>query len=342
VVEDRETDFDFVRMLLSRSPIHHYELDRASNYEEGLEAASRCGYDIGIFDFNLGGLTGVDLLQELGARGVRLPVILLTGDDDPSVDRAASESGAADFLCKSTVDAARLERSVRYALKHAEVLAELRIASRLLVNISEEEKRRIGGELHDGLGQHLTGVACLAAALRDQLRSESSAHADRANQIAGLVNSAIEIARMCARGLCPVKMEQSGLQAALEDLAHHVRQVHRIDCRFENDGLPIEPDPESALHLYRIAQEAVTNATRHGGAGIVLIRLDAGGQFPSLTVADNGCGFDPDAPREGAGIGLRLMQQRAAMLGGSFEIQTLSERGIRIRCHFPRGRPDEG
>ncbi|MGH7995837.1 MAG: ATP-binding protein [Opitutaceae bacterium] len=336
MVEDKEDDFSFVRLLLSKRTLRHYELEWAPTYEAGRAALVSGRHDVGLFDHNLGLKTGVALLREASALGIAMPIILLTGADSLEVDQEAAEWGAADYLAKAQLDTVHLERSIRYALRHARTLAERRVLEKELLTISDEEKRRIGADLHDGLGQYLTGIACLVTALRDRLKAEGSGEVEKATHIAGLVNASLERTRLLARGLCPVQVEQSGLYAALQDLAFQAERLHGVHCRFRNGGLHLAFEPDDALHVYRIAQEAVHNAIRHGGADRIVVRLETA-EAPRLVVEDNGCGFDPLQQAHHRGLGLHLMRQRASLLGGAFEIGPVADgTGTRVECTLPK------
>jgi len=328
----------YVRILLSKRTIHRYELHWAPTYEAGLEALRRQAYDVALVDYRLGGYTGVEWLREAAASGHRLPIILLTGADSLEIDQEAAASGAADYLCKVKLDPVHLERSIRYSLRHAEELAARRQLEKQLLSISDEQQRRIGADLHDELGQHLTGIACLSAALRDQLKAKHPESAEKAHQIAGMINGTIELTRMLARGLCPVQIEQGGLHAALEDLAFRVQRMHGVTCEFKNGGAPPAVEPAVALHLYRIAQEAVNNAVRHGSADRIVVKLDVSGTPSRLIVEDNGRGFDPGAKRAQPGLGLHLMEQRADIIGGTFTVTPRSS-GVRVECTFSNPTP---
>lgn len=333
VVEDKEDDFAFVRLLLSKRTLQHYELEWASTFEQGRAAIARGDHDVALFDHNLGPETGVRLLREAVEAGITTPIILLTGADSLQIDQEAAASGAADYLSKANLDTIHLERSIRYALRHAATLAERRRLEKQLLSISDEEKRRIGADLHDGLGQYLTGIACLTTALRDRL-APGSAEADQAHHIAGLVNEALDRTRMLARGLCPVKVEQSGLYAALQDLAYQAQQLHGVKCQFRNGGPHLRFEPDTALQLYRIAQEAIHNAVRHGAADEIAVRLTVDGPSSRLTIEDNGKGFEPAPGGHREGLGLHLMRHRSSLIGGTFHIQRRRPTGMVIECTF--------
>lgn len=214
-------------------------------------------------------------------------------------------------------------------------MTERRWLERKLLEISDVEQQRIGADLHDGLGQHLTGIACMAAALKDRLKVIAPPESKQADEIAKLVNEATAQSRALARGLCPVQLDQTGLQSALEDLTYQVQIRHRVQCRFEvNGSLPVY-DHDTAIHLYRITQEAINNAVRHGGAQRVCVRLESNNGTNRLMVEDDGAGFDPRERPSAPGVGLRLMNYRASVIGGTFSISSEPGQGARAECTFP-------
>src|SRR5688572_19477332 len=145
-------------------------------------------------------------------------------------------------------------------------LTERKRMERELLEISDREQRRIGQDLHDGLGQVLAGVGFMISALQQRLGTREAAEADDAKQISELVTQAIAHARGMARGLHPVRATETGLMTALEDLCNHVKQVYRIDCDYRCDEPVLMSDAAAATHVYRIAQEAANNAIKHGHA----------------------------------------------------------------------------
>lgn len=211
---------------------------------------------------------------------------------------------------------------------------ERRHLERQLLTVTDAEQQRIGADLHDGLGQELTGLACLAAALRDRLRAVLPQESAQAETIARLANEATVKSRALAHGLSPVQLEEQGLEAALEDLAEQSRRLHGIQCEFVLRGESPRLDRFSAIHLYRIAQEAIHNAVRHGGAKRVKIALLSRSARCRLLVADNGQGFHPQSQSGGNGRGLRLMSYRANMLGGTLSVSSVQGHGSRICCEW--------
>lgn len=541
VVEDHEDDFRYLSFLLGRSGSATYELSWASSYAAGQALLRKGGFDVGLFDYRLGGGTGIDLLREAQEAGCEIPIILLTGHDSAEVDQEASQAGAADYLCKTGLNGTELERTIRYAMRQAAMTAALRqsqqqlelfmrsvpcavcirdedgrllfqndlfarffnhdglqppsgpssavdawpyshdgrhwlvntfsmvsaqgqrlqgfaaleitervrmenelhratslvssimrslpaIVGRLdakgrvveaqgtgleltslrpdaligavlaeeypqsrmavaqalrgsaanftlsgkaedsewqvdffvtadsdrlggatffgrdvterrwleqrLLTISDAEQQRIGADLHDGLGQQLTGMACLAAALRDRLKKSTPGEADHADLIARLASESVSQSRALARGLCPVQLERASLGSALEDLTYQAQLLHGIECRFRAEGPTPHCEHLTAIHLYRITQEAIHNAARHGGARHVLVTLTTQDSQHTLTIKDDGQGFDLGQVRLASGSGLRLMGYRANMIGGTFSAESSPGRGTQVSVLF--------
>ena len=213
-------------------------------------------------------------------------------------------------------------------------VTERRRLEQQLLSISDAEQQRIGADLHDGLGQQLTGIACLATALRDRLKKRAPEESENADLIGRLASESVAHTRALARGLCPVQLEQGSLAGALEDLTYQVQLVHGITCRFRADGVPLPCDHLTAIHLYRITQEAIHNAIRHGKAKHVLVTLTSRRPEQRLTIKDDGSGFDLHSMKNGSGAGLRLMNYRANMIGGTFSAESEPQRGTQVSVLF--------
>jgi signal transduction histidine kinase len=203
-----------------------------------------------------------------------------------------------------------------------------------LLEISATERRRIGHELHDGLGQHLAGIAFKAKALEEILKSENSEQFRSVEEIVRLLNGAIRQSRDLARGLDPVHVEAHGLPAALEHLAHTSSDLFRMHCRFRCGAGDLRVTPETGLALYRIAQEAIRNAAVHGLAHRVNVDLDLDDTHLSLRIHDNGKGFSV-GPARPTGMGLHTMRYRASSVGGVLKIESQPEKGTDVQCLVP-------
>jgi two-component system, LuxR family, sensor kinase FixL len=200
-----------------------------------------------------------------------------------------------------------------------------------ILEISDREQRRIGQDLHDGLCQHLAGIELLSQVLAQKLEPKSKAYAKQVSEIAGHVRDAISHTRSLARGLSPVTIESEGLMSALHELATNTDKMFRVQCRCDFDGPVAIHDHAMATHLFRIAQEAVSNAIKHGKATEIVITLRQARGRIVLGIRDNGKGMAPK-PVNQNGMGLRIMQSRASMIGGTMAIEPNQDGGVSVTC----------
>ena len=199
-------------------------------------------------------------------------------------------------------------------------ITESKRLEKAILEISAREQHRIGQDLHDGLGQHLTGIAFMSKVLEQKLADKSQAEAADAGKIVRLVNDAIHKTRELSRGLLPVASDARGLMSALEHYSLEVTDLFRLSCRFECDRpVPIY-NGTVADHLYRIAQEAVNNAVKHGRCRNIVIHLSEEGEGVLLNILDDGVGL-PRGTRNSPGMGLHIMNYRAKMIGAMLQIQ---------------------
>ncbi len=203
-----------------------------------------------------------------------------------------------------------------------------------MLEIAGREQRRIGQDLHDSLGQHLTALAFRVKILEQQLLAQGRPETATAAEIGALVNMAIREAHGLAMGLNPVSIHEEGLHVALENLAQHTQAMFGVACIFKNTGPVVVRDHAAALHLFRIAQEAVNNAIRHGRSTQVRILLKKRGDEASLAIRDNGHGILSANARQ-RGMGLRIMRTRARMIAGRLVIRGVAGKGTVIACRFP-------
>ena len=213
-------------------------------------------------------------------------------------------------------------------------ISERKRLEKIVLEISEREQRRIGQDLHDGLGQHLTGIAFLTKVQERKLAERQIPEAGDAAKIVQLVNDAIRKTRELSRGLLPVVSDAHGLMSALRLYAPEIEDLFGIGCRFQCEDAVLIHDAPMATHLYLIAQEAVNNAIKHGRAKNILIRLTSGEFQGMLVIKDDGVGIErPLVPH--AGVGLHIMNYRAGMIGGSLEVRREQPRGTAVTCRFP-------
>ena len=203
-----------------------------------------------------------------------------------------------------------------------------------ILKISEREQRRIAQDLHDGVGQQLAGIWCLCEVMRKNLSDRSAPDAAEAAKISELLKTALNQTRSLARVLHPIEAEPTGLMSALEAMAASVTGLFHVPCEFRCDPPVLLRDNTVATQLYRIAQEAVTNAVRHGRPSKMEICLSATPEQVTLKVADDGAGFTA-AASEGQGMGMRIMNYRASKIGGSLKFQSGNRSGTCVECTLP-------
>lgn len=243
-----------------------------------------------------------------------------------------TRGGERRVISWSTTSILSDDGSVAYVIMSGIDITETKRLEADVLNVAEQEQSRLGHDLHDGLGQHLTGIEFMSHVLQQKLASREAPEAGEMEDIARLIREAISQTRDLARGLSPVVLQSKGLAVALNDLAastsRHLRGVKCV-CKAA-DPLPQLPT-EIAIHLYRIAQEATNNATRHGKATQIIITVAERDRHLELTIEDNGRGF-PEGGITSGGMGLRVMQYRAGIIGGSLQISQRMGQGVIVAC----------
>lgn len=217
-----------------------------------------------------------------------------------------------------------------------EAMTRARTLEQEIVRVAEREQMRIGQDLHDGLCQDLAAIDCAAACLKSDLEGREIPEAAAAGTIQKLLQDAIVEARNLARGISPVHMDAENLPAALEDLVASANRANPATITFDVHGEITIGDTQTAIHLYRIAQEALRNAVRHSGANHVSVELNEEGDHYTLVVRDDGRGFDdsPVSPTS-TSMGLGTIRYRARLLGATCEIDSKPDLGTVVRCSLP-------
>jgi len=201
-----------------------------------------------------------------------------------------------------------------------------------VIRVAEEEQATIGHNLHDGIGQTLTGIHSLTLQLENELQGE---HQKSAARIGELLQQAVAEVRRMSHGLSPVSVRHRGLAGGLRLLAETISTDFRVKTTCEVDPGVQVGDPEREANLYRIAQEAVNNALRHGNPRHIIITLkQLTASHAGLEIRDNGRGMKLNE-KKGNGIGLRVMRYRSDLIGGELSIRSAPRRGVRVTCCFP-------
>ena len=208
---------------------------------------------------------------------------------------------------------------------------------REILEISSREQRRIGQDLHDELGQLLTGINFRVVELENDLRQKNQPETDDAAEIGELVKEAVKQTGALARGLNPVSLEAGGLKTALTTLTRSIEQIYEIPCTLTCPAPLLIEDNETATHVYRIAQEALNNAIKYSKASRLEVSLVQAEATTTLTVRDNGIGI-PNLGVQNEGMGMRNMRYRASMIHGSFDVHRGEQGGTVISCQFTTNR----
>ncbi len=205
-----------------------------------------------------------------------------------------------------------------------------------IIEVSEREKKRIGQDLHDSVGQQFMGIAFMAKVLQKRITDKLPEEAAAAAEIVKYVNNAVEQARDIAKVLHPVDLSTGGLIKALHELTETTEKLFMVSCIFESDDLIEEIDDAAVtVHIYRIVQEAITNAIKHGRASKIRLRLDNDTDKSTLTIKSDGLDFPKEFEARGTGLGLQIMDHRTDIIGGTLTVRKADEGGTIVTCEFP-------
>ena len=223
-------------------------------------------------------------------------------------------------------------------LKHTHLFAGLIMdlstqqkLQREILAIPAREQQRIGEELHDGLGQQLTGLSMLAESL---LNKASRPDHDLANQLASGLHEALTQVRALSRGLIPIQIYADGFMISLQEITESIEQQSHIPIKLQIDDVVLLVDDATATHLYRIVQESLNNAIKHADASQINVSLKIEQDHGLLEVTDDGVGIQPGL-RNSTGLGLSIMKHRCGLFDGEITINPAGERGTQVRCRFP-------
>lgn len=265
---------------------------------------------------------------------------LLRGEDNPPTDtRLRTKDGKWRVVeLRSTSTRTKDGRADRIIVTGTDMTERNRLQQEIM-RVVEQEHARIGHDLHDGVGQTMTGIVTMMEALTNELEGESRESAVRIHEL--LSQSVSEVRRM-SHGLSPTSIKYRGLAGALQLLAETVRTNFRTPCECEADASIEIRDKDKETHLFRIAQEAVTNALRHGKPSRVIISLKpVSGSMYELRVEDDGVGIKRKKAGAPGGIGVRVMEYRANLIGGRLKISSSGRKGCAVSCQFEVFPPDQ-
>ena len=244
--------------------------------------------------------------------------------------RSTNRMFAFSFVAATAV-ALRTQRE--HFKSRIEVLERNQELEQEIIRISEREQRRIGQDLHDSVCQNLAAIDCAAGLLRKTLEASRHDGSRAADEIQHMLRETLLETRALARGIFPVQVEKEGLAVAVEELVSSVKRFHDVPVSFRIDGEICVRDPEVAMHLYRITQEALGNALKHADAQGIEIMLKQDARGLSLCIEDDGRGIETVNPQ---GMGLRTIRYRSQQIGADLAIGSGSQKGTRVQCLIPR------
>jgi signal transduction histidine kinase len=370
LVDDRAENLLTLETVLKEP---RYELVRASSGQEALEKLAQREYALVLLDVQMPDMDGFETARriKLYPASRQPPIIFITAVNKELVHVFRGyKFGAIDYVLKPFDDdilrakvavivdlfqkTAQLQkREQELSQLNAQLSQEIRERKRLedeIMTVSEREQQRIGQDLHDGLCQQLMGLALSCKMLAWQVGKKAPEEAEKIARFSDTITQIITETRELVKGLLyPAMLESGDLAMALYELASVTEIQTAIACQVEVQGPIILQDRAVALHLYRIAQEAVTNAVKHSKAAHILIKVDGRDEASGLrlVITDDGIGLPKDKRCSQSGMGLRIMRHRANMIGASFQVDRASRGGTTVVCWLaaatsaPRGNPVE-
>jgi signal transduction histidine kinase len=350
MLEDDAADAELTKFALRKGGVH-FSLDRVETRQEYINALAGKPPELILSDYSLPGFDGYMALNIAREKSPETPFIFVTGTMGEEVAIETLKSGATDYVLKTRLS--RLVPAVHRALREAQVRAErrkaeeqlresheqLRALSVYLQSVREEERTRIAREVHDELGQALTGCKLDASWLAARLPKDLKPLIERARALSAHIDSTIQTVRRISTELRPGVLDHLGLGAALEWQANEFQNRTGIKCEVHANLHEPLLDPELSTTFFRIFQETLTNVIRHAGATQVSVALkQADGQI-LLEVRDNGRGISKSEISNPGAMGLLGMRERAALLGGQFQIGSVPRsEGTRVIVSIPINR----
>lgn len=324
LVEDNDADARYVRKLLRETSDQGFQFDHVECLQDALQFLSRTAIDVVLLDLTLPDSHGFATFATVHQRSPQLPIVVVSGWDEESLAVEAVKKGAQDYLVKDQLSAHLLVRALRYAIERKNLELEA-------LEMVTQQQQRISQDLHDGVGQELTGLSYMAKSLSKKLESKGLPEAKIANDIVAATQHALAEVRHAVRGLAPVEVDSQGLLVALQRLAGTTQSLFDIPCKFTYDQPVTVADAHTATHLFRVAQEAVNNAVKHSEASQITVKLHKTAEGVVLDVHDNGIGFQTDSA-DSAGLGLRSMHLRAGAIGATLQVASQENQGTTVTC----------
>ena len=308
------------------------ELQVVNGLDTAMQKIRGAAPDLVIVNNVLADGSGQELLSAHGRAA--FPIVIISDTSGEALAVEAMKAGAINYLVKTGFAVESLPEFVKDVLFEWALTLEHERLQFEVISLPQREQQHFGRELHDGLGQELTGLGLLARSLMQRITGVEQRERDMLEQLAAGIEQALAEVRALSRGLVPVQTDARGLVSALEELAARVARQSGIKIELLHENPILISDNETATHVYRIVQEAINNAVKHAQADRITMLLEASDKEAVIEVRDNGQGLPCDAGK-GDGLGLRTMFHRCNLFGGSLDVSTHEKGGTRVRCSFP-------
>jgi PAS domain S-box-containing protein len=321
---------DFIKSLNDASPAYYIAIDEGGNIVDMGKAL------LNVFGYSVKEVRGKNFLEtflpDFERNRVMKAISMYKTSDILQFECTLSDGKGREILVEwHGKPVFRKEEGLDFIIFIGIDITERKRLEKVVLNDSEKERNRIGQDLHDGLGQHLAGIAFKSEILKLKLQDKGLEESSDVNEIITLVNQSLNQARDLAKGLCPVDMAGGGLRSALEDLRTNVKNMFNVNCLINwGDNVSIEGDME-ASQLYYIIKEAVNNSMKHGKSKNIIISFTNLDQAIRIIIIDDGTGM-PDDVIDSKGMGLSIMQYRAWIIGATFNISRNQAGGTIITC----------
>lgn len=343
LVEDNLDQVQLIHAILRKLGGAAYDLVSATTLADSLEHLTTGGFDVILLDLMLPDSRGLDTFLKIQAQAQDVPIVVLSGIDDEVLAVHVVREGAQDYLIKGQVSNQSLVLAIRHAIERHRIQAEvalrqyadrLQALSRRLVEVQEAERRTIAGELHDEIGQALTGLKFVLEMAGRQPPHDATSKLREAD---ALVNQLLQKVRTLSLDLRPSALDDLGLLPALLLMCDRYTTLTNVRVTVKHTGVEgrrFAPDTETGA--YRIAQEALTNVARYAAVHEATVRLWVEEAMLCVQVEDEGVGFDPEitlaTPRSSGLVGMR---ERATLLGGHLTVESAPGRGTRVTAELP-------
>lgn len=272
--------------------------------------------------------------QAVVIRDANLKPVRMIGTHIDLTERKKNEEEIRQLNTELEDRVARRTKELRAAVQTLEMeIAARRRLEQELLETSEREQRRLGQDLHDDLGQQLAAIGILVQILEAKLTKQQHPNAPDLSELTFFCRNALEATRNLARSFYPVELQRAGLQLAIQELANRTEAVTEVSCRTKF-GANLNPPEPDAIHIYRIVQESITNAIKHGKPRKIVIESKERAGMLELTITDDGNGFEPEAGS--TGLGLNIFQYRARLIGAEIKVKRAGPKGgCRVTCLLP-------